>query len=230
MGIWDFEISFAFSPVLAFEIRGQQPRWPWRCRPRRRRRRRPPHVVSAPSTPVRSPLPLSKRMEKWILTSTLMNTITRSNFFGSRNYRRNIFWQITADLAGVSLEVFWCFLKICVKFQHKSIRTEHRNSKCCWKTNWVENSFLEGNEKSIPIGIFAECWRSRQCKKQCTLGISCISRQDISNEYLLWYLQKSASIQPRSSRRKYGDNQTHLLVFIRLLSPQPALRAAPQPA
>ena len=24
MGIWDFEISFAFSPVLAFEIRGQQ--------------------------------------------------------------------------------------------------------------------------------------------------------------------------------------------------------------
>ena len=24
MGIWDFEISFAFSPVLAFEIRGQR--------------------------------------------------------------------------------------------------------------------------------------------------------------------------------------------------------------
>ena len=23
MGIWDFEVSFAFSPVLAFEIRGQ---------------------------------------------------------------------------------------------------------------------------------------------------------------------------------------------------------------
>ena len=209
LAIWKFEIKFTESgigiaPILTCEPRSPTAWWSsgtrtttsartgWRWRPGSRRRPSGRACRSTPSTPTTS----GRSWRAGPLANLAIFFANFANFWRARSrlYQNEILQENMRSTA------FFKLYKICILL--------HRCNLKIFAKNRFEKSAISVKFKTAKnSAIFNENFEIRErCK-----GVHCVDLGESFPTNI--YLQKSASIQPRTSRSKFGSQITLLITY-----------------